>query len=135
MTRVAEVRAVPGGLEGDRYLVRRGHWTAVDECEVTLIEGEAIDEINAAGRVRVSGGEHRRNIITRGVSLRDLAGRRFAVGEAVLEYDRPRPPCRYIESITQPGMTRALGARRGGVCALVVAAGTISEGDPIEVLA
>jgi len=134
MQRVDEVEAVAGGLRGDRYMKRTGYWTGVDECQVTLIEGEALDEIAAAIDIRVAHGEHRRNIITRGVRLSDLRGKRFAVGEAVLEYDRPRPPCRYVETLTQPGMARALGGGRGGICARVVKPGVIRIGDTVEVL-
>lgn len=131
MKRVQEVRAVPGGLEGDRYLMRTGYWTSVDECEVTMIEAEALDEISDS--VAVGNGEHRRNIVTRGVSLRELAGKQFRIGEALLAFERPRPPCRYIESLTEPGMTRALAARRGGICVRVVEEGVIRVGDLIEV--
>ncbi|MBU0493324.1 MAG: MOSC domain-containing protein [Chloroflexi bacterium] len=135
MQRVDEVEAVAGGgLRGDRYMERTGYWTDVDECQVTLIEGEALDEIAAATDVRVAHGEHRRNIITRGIRLNDLRGHRFTVGDAVLEYDRPRPPCRYIEGLTQPGMTKALGRGRGGICARVVQSGRIRVGDAIQVL-
>lgn len=133
MQRVDEVRAVPGGLEGDRYLLRTGYWTGVDECQVTMIEGEALDDVEAEHDVSVSDGQHRRNIVTRGLRLRELAGARLRVGEALLEYDRPRPPCRYIESLTEPGMTRALAARRGGICLRVVEAGSIRPGDAITI--
>lgn len=135
MQRVDAVEAVLGGLEGDRYLKHAGYWTPMgDECEVTMIEGEALDDIESAGSVSVSDGQHRRNIVTRGVTLRDLAGKQIRVGEAVMAYDRPRPPCRYIESITQRGMTRALAARRGGICLRVVEEGTVRVGDAIEVI-
>lgn len=134
MERVDEVRAVVGGLEGDRYLLRTGYWTSVDECQVTMIEAEALDEIEASGVVSVADGQHRRNIVTRGVTLRDLAGKRFRVGEALMEFDRPRPPCRYIESLTEPGMTKALAARRGGICVRVVEEGVVRVGDAIEVV-
>lgn len=135
MEQVAEVEAIEArGLSGDRYLERTGYWTDVDECQVTLIEAEALDEIRETTQVRVSNGEHRRNIITRGTRLRDLAGKRFRVGGAVLEYDRPRPPCRYIQSITEHGMTRALGASRGGICARVVQSGLIRAGDELELI-
>ena len=41
MRPVDEVQAVAGrGLDGDRYATRRGYWTDVDECQVTLIAGE-----------------------------------------------------------------------------------------------
>jgi MOSC domain-containing protein YiiM len=131
---VEEIRAVGnGGLEGDRYKEGTGYWTPYgDVCEVTLIEGEDLDEIENEG-LGVKNGEHRRNIITRGVDLERLRGSRFRIGEAVLEYDRPRPPCKHIQDMTEPGMTRAL-KRRGGICARVVEGGLIRPRDEISIL-
>lgn len=130
MRPVDEIRAVAGkGLEGDRYATRRGYWTDVDECQVTLIQAEDLDAITG---VHVADGQHRRNIVTRGVDLRALAGRTFRIGSATFAYDRPRPPCRYIEGITEEGMTRALAARRGGICVRVLESGTVRPGDEIE---
>ncbi|MBI3935044.1 MAG: MOSC domain-containing protein [Acidobacteria bacterium] len=135
MQPLAEVEAVEGrGLRGDRYLERTGYWTSVDECEVTLIEGEDLDEITSTTSLRVLHGEHRRNLVTRGIDLIELMGRRFQIGEAVLEYDRPRPPCTHIQGLTrQPGLTAALG-RRGGICVRVVKSGRIRVQDPITLL-
>jgi MOSC domain-containing protein YiiM len=82
----------------------------------------------------VQDGQHRRNIVTRGVDLRSLSGRAFRIGGATFAYDRPRPPCRYIEGLTEPGMTRALAARRGGICVRVVESGVVRPGDEIELL-
>ena len=65
--------------------------------------------------------------------LADLKGARFRIGEAILEYDRPRPPCRHVQDLTEPGMTKAL-KRRGGICARVVEGGAIRAEDAIEVL-
>jgi MOSC domain-containing protein YiiM len=133
MQRLDEVRAIAHrGLEGDRYLTRTGYWSGVDECEVTLIEGEALDDIIDSIGLSVANGEHRRNLVTRGIRLSHLTGRRFTVGEAVFAYDRPRPPCRYIATITEPGMTKALG-KRGGICARVVTSGIVRVGDAVEV--
>ena len=135
MQRVETVEAVEGkGLDGDRYAERTGYWTGVDECQVTLIEAEGLEEITEKTSVDVSQGEHRRNIVTRGVEIHALAGKRFKVGEAILEYDRPRPPCRYIQSVSERGMTKALGRGRGGVCARVIRSGTIRVGDVIEIV-
>ena len=126
---------VGGGIEGARYKEGTGYWTRFgDVCEVTLIEGEDLDEIEREAGLRVKNGEHRRNIITRGVRLEELRGTRFRVGEAVLEYDRPRPPCKHIQDLTEPGMTRALRRRRGGICARVVEGGRIRMQDEIVVL-
>ncbi|HET7271173.1 MAG TPA: MOSC domain-containing protein [Rubrobacter sp.] len=134
MERVEEVRTVEGcGIEGDRYCEGTGYWTNYgDVCEVTLISSEDLEHIERELGISVGNGEHRRNIITRGVSLGDLRGKRFRIGEAVLEYDRPRPPCRHVQDLTEPGMTRALKGR-GGICARVVKAGRIRASDAIEV--
>jgi len=134
MERVSEVEALADlGLEGDRYCAGAGYWSGIDECQVTLIEAEDLDEIVKTTGIRVVNGEHRRNLVTRGIRLNELRGRRFQVGQARLEYDRPRPPCTYVESLTQPGMTRALG-RRGGICARVVASGLICVNDTIALV-
>jgi MOSC domain-containing protein YiiM len=134
MERVEEVRTIEGcGIEGDRYCEGTGYWTPYgDVCEVTLIESEDLDYIQNELGIRVSNGEHRRNIVTRGIRLEDLRRKRFRIGETVLEYDRPRPPCRHIQDLTEPGMTRALKGR-GGICARVVEAGKIRAQDAIEV--
>ena len=66
--------------------------------------------------------------------MNDLAGKRFSIGSAEFEYDRPRPPCHYVETITEPGMTRALSGGRGGICVRVVKGGLIRTGDPIQLL-
>ena len=132
MSRVEEIRAIEGcGLEGDRYCEGTGFWTQYgDVCEVTLIEAEDLEEIESELGLHVSDGEHRRNIITRGIRLGELRKKRFRVGEAVLEYDRSRPPCKHVQDMTEPGMTRAL-KNRGGYCARVIEGGIIRAQDEI----
>lgn len=133
MERVEEVDTVEGcGIEGDRYCEGTGYWTQYgDVCQITLISAEDLDYIERELDIHVKNGEHRRNIITSGVDLSDLRGTRFKVGETILEYDRPRPPCRHVQDLTEPGMTRALRGR-GGICARVVQAGKIRPGDTID---
>ncbi len=134
MEAVEEAEALSGcGLRGDRYCERTGYWTATDECQITFIEAEALEQIVSTLGIRVQNGEHRRNVVTRGILLDTLAGKKFRVGEALFEFDRPRPPCGYIEGLTEPGMTHAL-VGRGGICARVLASGLIRPSDGIEVL-
>src|ERR671916_1014375 len=134
MERVEEVRTIEGcGIEGDRYCAGTGFWTRYgDICQVTLIEGEDLDHIEAELGIRVKDGQHRRNIITRGIRLLELRKKRFRVGETLLEFDRSRPPCRHVQDLSEPGMTRAL-RNRGGICARVVRAGQIRAQDAIAV--
>ena len=66
MERVAQVEAVAGrGLAGDRYLLETGHWSGTDDCQVTLIVQEDLDEIERQSGVAIQNGEHRRNIVVR----------------------------------------------------------------------
>lgn len=134
MVKVEEIKTIRDrGIAGDRYCEGTGFWTQYgDVCQITLISGEHLDEIENDLGLGIKNGEHRRNIITRGVELGHLRGKRFRVGEALLEYDRPRPPCKHVQDITEPGMTRAL-KNRGGICARVVEAGKIKPGDAVEV--
>jgi len=131
--RAAEtVDAVAGGLAGDRYQRGTGYYTPFDVCEVTLVAGEALDAIREAAGLDLSGGEHRRNVVTRGVDLSELLEARFRVGDALLEGTRPRPPCRHVEEVAGlDGLMDALRGR-GGICASVVDPGSFRVGDPIS---
>ena len=134
--RVGEVAALEGcGLAGDRYCEGTGHWSRFGRvCQVTLIAAEDLDAIEKETGIRVRDGEHRRNVVTRGISLKTLRrGERFRIGGVVFEYRGPRSVCRYIERLTEPGMTQALKGR-GGICARVIENGTVRVGDEIEVL-
>ncbi|HZJ15899.1 MAG TPA: MOSC domain-containing protein [Chthoniobacteraceae bacterium] len=134
MMRVTEIEAIAGvGLRDDRYATGEGYYAPSDVCEVTLIEGEVLDVIRTVHGVHVHNGEHRRNIVTRGLTLRELEGTRLRIGDVLLEYDRPRPPCSYVERITEKGMTRALG-EGAGICLRVLQSGKLREGAEIEVL-
>jgi MOSC domain-containing protein YiiM len=123
------------GLENDRYCAGTGHWSRFGRvCEITFIAAEDLDDIERETGVAVKSGEHRRNVVTRGTNLKTLRrGERFRVGEAMFEYRGPRSVCRYIERLTEPGMTQALKGR-GGICARVIEGGVVRVGDGVEVL-
>ena len=134
MERVEEVEALKGcGLEGDRYCSGTGHWSRFGrDCEVTFVEAEDLERIEKETGLRVKDGEHRRNIVTRGVSLEDLRRARFRIGEVVCGSGRPCSVCRHVERLTEPGMTRALRGR-GGMCAKVLEGGWVRSGDAIVI--
>ena len=136
MKSVQAATALEGcGIEGDRYCAGTGHWSRFGKvCEATFIAAEDLDDIERETGVGVKNGEHRRNVVTTGISLRTLRrGERFRVGEVLFEYRGPRSVCRYIERLTEPGMTQALKGR-GGICARVIETGTVRVGDEIDPL-
>lgn len=134
MQRVEAIEALAGrGLKGDRYCLGAGHWTELDECEVTLIAQEDLDEISSSTGLQIQDGQHRRNIVTRNIHLASLMGRRFRIGAAYFAFPRARPPCLYLQSITEPGMARAL-VGRGGIGVHCFKGGTIRENDSVVIL-
>lgn len=134
MQAVASAQLEPGvGIVGDRYGTGRGHWSGQGDCEVTLIDCADLDALATEG-VDLRAGRHRRNLETTGVRLDQLAGKRFAIGSAELVFERVRPPCRYLESLTQtPRLRELLAGGRGGICARVLTPGRVRTGDPIVV--
>lgn len=128
---------VPGrGIEGDH------HYAAPDgvpASEVTFIEEETVDAFNAATGLDIDASATRRNVLTRGVQLNPLVGRRFAVGTAVLEGLEPCDPCATLgrrlatASVSAPDIVKAL-KDRGGLRARVVEGGVIAPGDEVRVV-
>lgn len=133
MESVESVEAVEGrGLRGDRYFRGTGYYSGLDECEVTLIEAEAIATIDRECDIDLRDGRHRRNVVTEGVAVHELLDARFRIGEAVLEGTRPRPPCTHVEEVAEEeGVARALKHDRGGICAHVAESGQITVGNEL----
>lgn len=129
------VRALAGrGLEDDRYATGRGYWCPHDVCQVTLIAAEDLETIARLAGVAVGDGQHRRNLVVRGLDPMELGGKCFRIGEAVFAFDRGRPPCGYIARLTERQMTKALHRHGHGICATVERGGTLRCGDAVEVL-
>jgi len=134
MQNVEQVRAVAAkGLEGDRYFLGLGtFWKPKPDYEVTLIEAEALEALERDYGPRLGPGEARRNIVTRGVALNHLVGRKFQIGEAMLRGLRLCEPCAHLERLTQPDVIRGL-THRGGLRAQILAGGTIKVGDRVQI--
>ena len=122
------VEAIPGvGLRGDRYAEKKNRRPA---DEVTLIELEHIEAFTQATGLLLTPEMPRRNLVTRGVRLEGLLGRRFTVGGAVLDGLEPCEPCKLFAKRTHPEIL-AFFAGKGGLRARIVTGGTIRVGDPV----
>ena len=135
LQQVPAVQLEPGqGLIGDRYSRSVGTFSDklqdTHDWEVTLIEIEEINGYNAAVGQSLSPAAFRRNLVTRGVRLNDLVGRRFRVGDAQLEGIRLCEPCAYLAGLLGPGIVKAM-AHRAGLRARVVSGATVHAGDGI----
>ena len=128
---VERVRAQAGrGLEGNRY-----YWPSGDAPSgraVTLIAAEAVEAVAAEGQVSVEAAATRRNVLTRGVDVNALVGKRFRIGAVECEGVELCEPCTHLESLTQPGMIKAF-VHRCGLNANILSDGEISVGDAVVV--
>src|SRR5206468_2302290 len=69
------------GLEGDRYFLETGFYSdGRDGRQLTLIEAEALEALRREHGVELTPLESRRNLVTRGIRLNPLVGKRFRVG-------------------------------------------------------
>jgi MOSC domain-containing protein YiiM len=127
---VEAVRAIAGlGLEGDRYAYGRGHYQdARVSRDLTLIEAEAIEALARKHGIELASGETRRNLTTRGISLNQLVGRRFWVGDVLCQGTRLCEPCQYLGDLTGKPLLRPL-VHRGGLRADILRDGVIHIGD------
>jgi hypothetical protein len=123
-------QVAPGeAIAGDRYAPDNASGTFYEEGkdgqDVTLIEAEALEDTG------LSAEESGRNLVTRGVRLNDLVGRRFTIGAVELEGNRLCDPCATLRDRT--GVFSEL-VGRGGLRADVLVGGEIAVGDELEVL-
>jgi len=135
METVQSAEALAGrGLRGDRYAREAG--TFSDPIgrgyDLTLVEAEALEEL-AAGGVDLAPAEARRNLVVREISLDDLIGKRFRVGDVECFGQRRCEPCAHLERLTQPGVLRGL-VHRGGLRVDVLSGGRIRVGDNVKAL-
>jgi MOSC domain-containing protein YiiM len=98
--------------------------------EVTLIEQEALEAAQREYDLPLTHAESRRNLLTSGVPLNHLVGRRFTIGSVVLEGVKLCEPCGYLERFTGKKVIEAL-RHRGGLRARIVQGGVLRVGDPI----
>jgi MOSC domain-containing protein YiiM len=120
---VDAVEVTAEGVVGDRY---------GNSHNLTLIEAEALEGLLADTGIELSAAAVRRQVLTRGVRLNDLVGRRFTVGEVEVVGQELCEPCNHLQSLTHPGVLRGL-VHRGGLRADIVRPGRIAVGDVVTV--
>ena len=134
---VDSVNAISGkGLEGDRYFDDDGTFSDDPRSngrDITLVEVEAVEGLARDTGIVLDPAETRRNVLTRGVALNDLVGRRFTVGEIECVGRRLCDPCSHLEKLTRPGVLKGL-VNRGGLRADIVRGGVIRPGDAVTEL-
>src|SRR3954447_6325517 len=129
-TPVQRVHARAGcGLEGNRYYWADGD--APPGRAVTLVAAEAMEAVASEGDVSIEPAATRRNVLTRGIDVNELVGKRFRIGAVECVGVELCEPCSHLESMTQPGVLKAF-VHRAGLNADILSDGEISVGDPVS---
>jgi MOSC domain-containing protein YiiM len=123
------------GLVGDRYYAHGGTFSEKlkdsADWEITLIESEEIQRFNESQGLALPPASFRRNVVTSGVRLNDLVGRRFKVGSAVLEGIRLCEPCAHLGKLIGPTVVKGM-VHKAGLRARIVTGSIVRVGDAIE---
>lgn len=110
------------GLVGDRYHKADGN------RQVTLIQSEHLAAASSYLQKEVRPEMVRRNIVTRGINLLALKGKRFKIGETLLEYTGECHPCSRMEQNLGKGGYNAMRGH-GGITARIIEGGIIRLND------
>jgi MOSC domain-containing protein YiiM len=126
MVATPRVLATAGkGLDGDRYASDSG------KRGVTLIQAEHLPAIAAlSGHAAIAPALLRRNLVVSGLPLVALQGRRFRIGDVLLEGTGECDPCSRMEAALGPGGYNAM-RNHGGLCARILEGGWLALGDAV----
>ena len=119
---VNEVECVAGrGLFGDRFFGFKENYKG----QVTFISSEVFKEVcSKLGVTGKSPGVTRRNVVTRGVDLNSLVGKRFVVQGIEFEGTAECSPCHWMNEAIAPG-AEALLHGRGGLRTRILSDGVL----------
>ena len=114
------------GVLGDHYNGRSG------KRQVTLVQEEHLKGVaQMLGIAEVDPLLTRRNLVVKGINLLAFKGRKFHIGDTLLEMTGPCEPCSRMEENFGPGGYNAMRGH-GGICARVISGGVIRPGDSIR---
>ena len=118
------------GIVGDR------HFNEYNDpyCQLSLIESENIDYYNSKYGLDISYIDFRRNIITQGIKLNNLIGKKIIIGKAKVEGVDLCRPCRHLtELLNQKNILKEF-LRKGGLRCQILSSSNINVGDQIKVI-
>ena len=102
--------------------------------QLSLVESENIDYYNIKYGLDISYIDFRRNIITKGIRLNDLVGKKFKIGKVELEGIDLCRPCRHLSEVLNQDNIIKEFLRRGGLRCQILTSSSIEVGDKIKIL-
>ena len=102
--------------------------------QLSLIESENIDYYNTKFGSNIPYLDFRRNVVTKGIQLNDLVGKKLLVGNVEVEGIDLCRPCRHLTEVLGQDNILKEFLRRGGLRCQVLSSSSIKIGDKIKVL-
>ena len=132
--KITEVESVE--VVADKGIVGDRHFREYNDpySQLSLIESENINYYNIKYSLNIPYVEFRRNIVTEGIQLNNLIGKRFLVGNVELEGIDLCRPCRHLsELLNQDNIIKEF-LRKGGLRCQILSSSKINVGDVIKIL-
>ena len=128
---VKEINLLAGkGIIGDRHFDENNE----DRNQLTLIEKENIDYYNEKFNLKIPYIDFRRNIITKGIKLNDLIGKKLVIGKIELKGIDLCRPCKSLQkNLGQDNIIKEF-LRKGGLRCEVLTSANVKVDDEITVL-
>jgi len=104
------------------------------DTQITLIESENVEYINKSMGTNFLDIDFRRNIITKGIKLNQLVGKKIKIGQVTMKAHRLCDPCRYLQDLLKQKNLVKILLNKGGLRCVLLTDGKISINDNIEVL-
>ena len=118
------------GILGDRHIREFND----PFSQLTLIESENIDYYNSKYGLNIPYIDFRRNIVTKGIKLNQLVGKKILIGDVRVEGVDLCRPCRHLNEILNQNNILKEFLRRGGLRCQILNSSKINLGDQIKIL-
>ena len=118
------------GILGDRHFQKFND----PFNQLSMIEAENIDYYNSKYGLNIPYVDFRRNIVTKGIKLNNLVGKKLQIGKVKLEGIDLCRPCKHLSKVLNQDNIIKEFLRGGGLRCQILSSSTIEVGDKIKVL-
>ncbi len=118
------------GIVGDR------HFKDLNDPydQLTLIESENIEYYNTKYGLNISYVDFRRNLVTKGIKLNGLIGKKLLIGNVKVKVVDLCRPCKHLtEMLNQDNILKEF-LKRGGIRCQILSSSNINSGDKIKII-
>ena len=118
------------GIVGDRHFKENNDL----RNQITLIESENIDFYNKKFNTVYAYLDFRRNIVTKGIQLNEMIGKKLLIGNIEIKGHDLCRPCKHLEENLNGKDIVKEFLRKGGLRCEILISGKIITGDEIKII-